>query len=248
MKKALILLFTIMSIQTADAQRPVDFNKVVVPTETRAKTFKEYLVQLAWSNSPANRVLEEEIDIAKEEVSIKKWEWTEDFVAQFNYNESHFIDDFIDDDNPNSNTELFTIFPRFNFGANIPIGTIVNNPKKRKQAEHELIITEHQLNQEKLVIRAKVLEAYETYLASKDIAETRREAEEDAYQTYQLVKQLFKKGEAQFEDVNSSSSSYYKAKEGYIGAKADVQIAVIQLEELIGIPFADAEKYGPKDE
>lgn len=250
MKKTILLILTTFLIQSIDAQRPVDFNKVVVPTDSRAKEFKDYLVQLAWSNTPSNRVLEEEIEIAREEVSIKRWDWTKDFIAQFNYNESHFIDDFINDEDPNipdpNPNQLFTIYPRFNFGASIPLGTILNNPKKRRQAEHELIITEHELNQEKLEIRAKTLERYEAYLVANEIVTTRKQAEDDAYQTYQLVKALFKKGEAKFDEVNSASTTYYKAKEGFISAESDVKVAIIQLEELIGIPFADALKYGPK--
>ena len=137
MKKLTFLVICTLLLSTLSAQQPIDFNKVVVPEGSRARTFEDYLVQLAWMNNPANKTFDEEIKIAKEEVSIRKWKWTDDLDAIFNYNESHFISDFGPEPTttgPDPN-QLFTIFPRFNLGARIKLGTLINNPKERKKAE-----------------------------------------------------------------------------------------------------------------
>ncbi len=248
MKKLTFLVICTLLLSTLSAQQPMDFNKVVVPEGSRARTFEDYLVQLAWMNNPANKTFDEEIKIATEEVSIIKWNWTDDLDAVFNYNESHYIQDFFPNRvNPTDPNGLFTIFPRFNLAARIKLSTFINNPKERRKAEYELKITELERDQEKLAIRAKTLERYQNYLLANEILLTRKQAEEDSYQTYLLIKEKFRRGDAELDDHNSASTSYYNAKEKFISAKSDVKVAVIQLEEMIGIPFADALKYGPKD-
>jgi len=246
-KLTFLVICTLLLLSTLSAQQPIDFDKVVVPEGSRARTFEDYLVQLSWMNNPANKTFDEEIKIATQEISIKKWKWTDDFDAIFNYNESHFIQDFIKQDDEVQPTTLFTVFPRFNFGARISLGTLINNPKEKKKAEYELKITELERDQEKLAIRAKTLERYQNYLLSNEILLTRKQAEEDSYQTYLLIKEKFRRGDAELDDHNSASTSYYNAKEKFISAKSDVKVAIIQLEEMIGIPFADALKYGPKE-
>jgi len=248
-KLTFLVVSTFLLVSTISAQQPIDFDKIVVPEGSRARTFEDYLVQLAWMNNPANKTFDEEIKIAAEEVSIRKWKWTDDLDALFNYNESHFIQDFYTPE-PNPEvpvTTLFTVFPRFNFGARISLGTLINNPKERRKAEYELKITELERDQEKLAIRAKTLERYQNYLLANEILLTRKQAEEDSYQTYLLVKEKFRRGDAELDDHNSASTSYFNAKEKFISAKSDVKVAIIQLEEMIGIPFADALKYGPKE-
>ena len=251
MKKLTFLVVCTLLLSTLHAQQPIDFNKVVVPEGSRAKTFEDYLVQLAWMNNPANRAFDEEIKIATEEVSIQKWKWTDDLDALFNYNESHFLQDFFPDrltgpEGPNPNA-LFTIYPRFNFGARFKLSTFINNPKEKRKAESELRITELDRDQEKLAMRATTLERYQNYLLANEILLTRKQAEEDSYQTYLLIKEKFRRGDAELDDHNSASTNYFNAKEKFISAKSDVRVAVIQIEEMIGIPFVDALKYGPKE-
>jgi Outer membrane protein len=232
-------------VQGIQAQK-VDFDKVVIPVDYRAKTFPEFLVQLAWMNNPKNDVLERKVDIAKEELKIKKKDWTDDFDAIFNYNEAHFIQDFF----PNVSDDPIVqslIYPRFNFGARISLGTLLNHSKEKKIARLEVKVTELERDQEKLQIRADVLERYEEYLLAKEIRLTREQAEEETFQTYQLINARFKKGDADLDEVNKASTTYFNAKESTITAKSDIKVTIIKIEELIGISFADAEKYGPKE-
>lgn len=224
----------------------VDFDKVVVPVDYRAKTFPEFLVQLAWMNNPKHEVLTKKVDIAKQELKIQKLDWTKDLDAVFNYNEAHFIKDFVDPAGRDPIIESL-IYPRFNFGARISLGTILNHPKEKKIAQLEVKVTELEKEQEKLKIRAEVLERYEDYLLTKEIFLIREQAEEEGYQTYQLVSARFKKGDAELDEVNSSSTTYFNAKEKTITAKSEIQVAKIKLEELIGISFEEAIKYGPKE-
>ena len=213
--KHIISLISLLFLVEFGYSQKVDFNQVVIPVESRARTFPEWLVQLAWMNNPANDVLARKIDIAKEDVKIQKFEWANDFDALFNYNEAHFIKDFVDPEGRDPIIESL-IYPRFNFGARISLGTLLNHGNEKKKAEIDVTIAELEHNQEKLAIRAQVLERYEKYLLAKAILITRKQAEEDSYQTYELVNELFKNGQAEYDEVNAASTAYFNSKESFM--------------------------------
>ena len=248
-RKAAPILLAAFMVPAVGFTQTVDFEKVVTPVDTRAKTFEEHLVQLAWMNSPENKVLDYEVAIAREEKKIQRWDWTKDLTAQLNYNEAHFVQDFFpppaDDDNPLVQS---LIFPRFNLGARFDLGTILNY-KKEKQISHlKLLIAESTVDQQKLLVRAKVLEQYKGYLGAEEIYAIRLQAEADANQSYQLAASLFKAGEAKFEEFTAAATSYFAAKESSLNAKIDIEMTRIKLEELIGVSLEAARKSGPKED
>jgi outer membrane protein TolC len=225
----------------------VDFDRVVTPAEFKAKTFEDYLIQLAWNNSPEGRVLNLEVAIAKEEQKIQKVEWTKDLTAQFNYNEAHFITDFFPPEVDNSDPLVQSlIFPRFNFGAQFNLGTILNYKNEKQIAKLKTEIAETNINAEKLQLRAKVLESYEEHLTANETTTLRLQAQEDASQAYELAKALFKRGEAKLEEYTAAAESYFSARESTLESRSKAQIARIKLEELIGVSFEEAKRFGPK--
>ena len=242
-----ILFFLIIGL-SSHAQA-VDFNKVVTPLEFRARSFSEYLVQLAWRNNPYNEVLGEEVEIAKEELDITRWEWAKDLRAVGSYNETNLLLDLGIRPTVTNASELqlqrflqTLVVPRFTLSATLNLGTLVTLPKEKRVAEHKITIAEHKLNQEKHQVRAQVLERYQNYLLSIEVLKTRTLAEEDASTMYNLLDKLFKKGDAEFKDWNAASTTYWAAVEAKSQAKTDVDLSVIALEEIIGIKWEDALK------
>ncbi len=248
-RKAAPLLMAAFMVPAIGFTQTVDFDKVVTPDGFRAKTFEEHLVQLAWMNSPENKVLDYEVAIAKEEKKIQRFDWTKDLTAQFNYNEAHFVNDFfpapVDDDTDPLVQSL--IFPRFNLGARFDLGTILNY-KKEKQISHlKVLIAESTVDQGKLEVRAKVLEQYKTYVGAEEILAIRVQAEQDSKESYQLASSLFKAGEAKFEEFTAAATSYFAAKESTLNARIDIELTRVKLEELIGVSLEAARKSGPKE-
>lgn len=246
-KKNYIAVILLLLTLPVFAQQ-VDFDRVITPPEFKAKTFEDYLVQLAWNNSPAGRVLNLEVAIAEEEQKIQRWEWTKDLTAQFNYNEAHFINDFFppaaDDTDPLVQS---LIFPRFNFGAQFNLGTILNYKNEKQISKLKTEIAETNINQEKLELRARVLESYEELQTADEATKLRIQAEEDASQTYQLATNLFKAGEVKLEEFTGAATSYFNAKEATLESRSKAQIARIKLEEYIGVSLEEAKRFGPKD-
>ena len=227
----------------------VNFDKIVPPQGYRAKTFVDYLVQLAWLNNPNNNSLGEEVEIAKEEYEITRWEWARDFRATGSYNETNFLTDSKIRPKVSDAQELqlqrflqTLVVPRFTLTATLNLGTLITLPKEKRVAKHKIKIAEHKLNQEKHQIRADVLERYQKYLLANQILKTRTLAEEDAVTMYTLLEKMFKKGDAEFKDWNAASTTYWAANEATTVAKSDVKIAIIALEEIIGIKWENALK------
>lgn len=242
-----IILLSLLLICSWDSiAQKVDFNKVVPPAENRARSFEEYLVQLAWNNQPAHKVLDSELEIAKKELELTTWDWTKDLSATFNYNEAHFINDFgfSDDDNPIVSS---LIYPKFNFGATFNLGTVVLRKRQKKIDEEKIKIAEFTIDQQKLKLRAEILKRYEDYLLANEILKTRKLAEEDASQTKLVVQEMFKKDEASFDDFLAANTNYYSAQEATIKAESDIKQAELLIEEMIGIPFEDAERYNNRN-
>jgi len=239
----IILLSLLLLLSLDSFAQKVDFNKVVSPVETRARSFEEYLVQLAWNNQPANKVLDSELEIAKKDLELTHWDWTKDLSATFNYNEAHFINDFGFSDTGSDPIISSLVFPKFNFGATFNLGTLVLRKRQKLIDKEKIKIAEYGIDQEKLKVRAEILKRYENYLLAKEILKTRELAEEDAGQTKLVVQEMFKKDEASFDEFLQANTSFYSAQEATITAKSEIKQSIFLIEEMIGISFKDAERY-----
>ena len=207
------------------------------------RTFEDYLVQLAWNNSPKNQKLYNQREIAKKEIKLAKRTWTQDITASFNVNEISLSNLIYGD-----RLDLPVFFPVYNIGASVNLGTFVYRPIKVRIAEEKEKMATFDINQQKLIIRRDVLESYEAYKRAQKILEVRVLAEQDSYGSYLLISEKFKNNDAKFEDFNAASSAYYSAKEGTVQATSEVEVSRIKVEELIGISLEEAKRRGPKEE
>ncbi|MEL6637107.1 MAG: TolC family protein [Bacteroidota bacterium] len=236
------LLLIVLLLAVPALGQTVDFDKVVPPVEVRAKTFEDYLVQLAWNNTPTHKKLYTQLNIAEKETKLTKREWTQDITASFNVNEISLSNIIFGD-----RLDLPVFFPIYNVGASVNLGTFVHRPVKIRIAEEKEKMAQFDISQRKLLVRREVLEAYEEHRRSRSTLQVRVLAEQDAYGSYLLISEKFKNNDAKFEDFNAASSAYYTAKEGTVTARSEVEISRIRLEELIGVPLADAQRMGPEE-
>ncbi len=243
-KNILLLVLSFVLFDSVQAQT-VDYDKVVLPPEHRAKDFEDYLVQLAWNNQPDVKILANELNIAQKEVTLEKQEWHNNITASVNFNEVNLSYILFWQDQTVQN-DLFVPFPIWNIGASINLGTFTNRPLKKQIAEQKVIIADHRINQRKLNVRQIVLGRYHSHLNSIEVFKTRTQATDDSYDSYIITGQKFENGEIGFDDFNASSMSYFSSKEAQIMAKNDVMQSKILLEEMIGISLEDAEKRAPK--
>ncbi len=207
------------------AQR-TDYDLVVQPSEAKARDFAEYLVQLAWMNSPQAAMAYEEVENAQEHSKNLRREWMRDVGATFNLNEGNIVV-------KSSDANIF--FPRYNFGFNINLYNIFTLPTKNRIGKHNVKITEYKVNDKKLSVRAETLGLYAKYKLTKEVYKLRVLLEQELYNGFVLMEQLYKTDEKNLDDYTNASSAYFQAKENRIKAETDVLLAKILLEEMIGI-------------
>ncbi len=238
-----IVLISCLSIPCFSQK--VDFDKVVTPTEMGTRDLKEYLVQLAWMNSPENEALELEQTLREFELKSEKKDWTNDVRFSVNLNENNFRKEdtiFIGTPGISGNGASNSLFPIFNFNASVSLGTFVNRKNKVGIAEQRVKIAESNINQKKLRVRYEILRRYEEYEMQEETLKAVTQAEQSASEAYLLITDLFKADKETFENYNSANTTYHSAVEKRIKANADLAIAKLKIEEMIGISFDEAQR------
>ncbi len=236
--RKLPLLVLIIALSFGGNAQVADFNKIVPDENTRPKTFEDYLVQLAWVNSPQSKALKSNEKIAELEIDLTKREWMDNLGVQWNMNEIS-LSNIIYPDN-----ELFVALPIWNVTATVDLGTVYNRKKKIGITKQKLEITKQNIDLLKMKLRANVLERYHYYNLTLEILKVVTEAEQDASENYILLKELFKKQKAEFEELSRASLAYAEMKRKKLEAETEILLAKVALEELIGIKYEDAKKYG----
>ena len=204
----------------------VDFNEVVQPLDVKARDLNEYLVQLAWLNQPQSAAANEEMLREMDEARVTGKEWMRDVQATVNINEANI-------NGPDDQGNVF--YPRYNLGINVNLFNILSQKPKNDVQKREIKIASHEINQRKLEIRAETLSRYQRFKLMQELVKTRTLVEQESYNNFVLIQQLYKNDERTFEDYSAASSMYYQAQEARIRAESDQLIAKFQLEEMIGI-------------
>lgn len=226
-----VLFILVPLIATAQT---VDYNKIVIPERITAVTFDERLVQLAWKNHPSNKIVQQNVEIAKKERNLARWSWLDNIYAVGNLNEFTI--------EPNSN-DRSTFFPRYNFGVRVSLGTFVTTPLETKIANDRNTNAVHMVNQQKLVIREEVLVSLEKLKEAYKIIKLRQFVKEEFYQMYKEAEKKFQTNEVNLERLRASLQEYYGRSEDLITAQSKFNQEKINLEAIIGLKLDDVEGY-----
>jgi outer membrane protein TolC len=208
-----------------------DFNKIVTPTDSRAKDYTELLVQLAWLNNPRHEALESAKHIEEHQAKLARMTWIDGITASFNINQNAFV-----------NTENNIFFPTYNLNASFNLGAILKTPVNVKAAQEKIRITEYNIDQTKLQLRAEVLRRHRDYLYAIDLLKLRTQAVEDLYSSFIAIKESFEKGTTSFRTYMEASQSYNKALQERLEAENDLSKSRITLEEIVGAKLDDIDK------
>lgn len=223
-----IYCLLLLCLTTSLAAQQTDYDAIVQPLDAKARDFSEYLVQLAWLNSPNGSIAYEGVKIAQDEAKNVRKEWTRDVQATFNLNEGNL--------RPKSATNN-SFFPRYNFGLTFNVYNVLTQKTKSQIAKREVDVAGLRVNERKLAVRVETLGRYANYQLTKAVYQTRALAEQDMNANFILVEQLYKSDEKTFDEYTLASNSYYEAKEARIRAETDIQIAKFRLEEVIGLKW-----------
>lgn len=228
MKKLVLLLV----ISTPLLAQNVDYNKVILPESTQASEFEERLVQLAWRNHPSNEALRREVNIAGYDVKQSNVSWLENIRITGNMNEFTI----------NKAADPFgraAFFPKYNIGASVSVGTFFTIPYTIRKSKEALVISQANVNSQKLAVRNTVLKLYNEFLMRERIFKLHSQALLDNETSHKLAEQRFRRGDITFETYSTSLASYNDGLVAQLQSERDYKNAKLDLEQWIGMRLED---------
>ncbi len=215
---------------------------MIVKSKDDVSSFEEYLVYLAWLNSPNAEQMEQHQNIANLRIKEAKLGIWESFTPFVNYQFSNSEGIQVTDGVVSENGMLVGAGQANGLGVGVSFRLLPLFTTKHRVAiaKENAKMVVSSVNTNKLNLRAQVLSRYVTYVYAQKTVEERAKTESDASENMRLILELFKKDLAEFEDVNNASSTYHKAVEERLRSELETRSAKILVEELIGVSLEEA--------
>jgi outer membrane protein TolC len=211
--------------------------------DVRPATFEEYLVQLAWKNSPELEGSTYEIEARRQEISLAKKDWTRNLQAGLNFNDVSFpyfvyynlgIKEIGGRAVDTSRFTRIATSPLLQVGVSLNFGDLIVRKHKVKYAQNRVKMSESEQNFKKQKLRGEILKRYQEYLSTKDILKVRLQSLDAAEANKTQISNLFSINKAKFEDYNTANKAYFDALESRVRGEGDIKLKKIALEELLG--------------
>lgn len=210
----------------------VDYNKIVLPESSQSSSFEERLVQLAWRNYPGNEALRRQVNIAAYDVKQSNASWLENIRVTGNLNEFTI-------DKTSDPLGRAAFYPKYNISATISLGTFFTTPYTIKKSKEALVISQANVNAQKLTVRNAVLKLYNEYLMRERVYKLQSQALLDNETSHKLTEQRFRRGEITFEAYSMSLTAYNEIMIAQLQAERDYKNAKLDLEQWIGMRLED---------
>ncbi len=209
----------------------IDYNKIILPSSAKDISLEERLVQLAWLNNPSVKHAKNEVTMAEQQLKSSKAAWLNLIQVAGNLNEFTIKGrDNVETLRPTGN-----FYPRYNIGAALPLGRLINIPAEVKTARGTLANEHEEMNMLKLQIRAEVMKAYSEYKSNLTLFNIQRENAGDLEAQFKLTEAKFRNGEATLNEYNSVRDRYDGQRMRLVTAENAAAQARYTLEQLIGV-------------
>jgi outer membrane protein TolC len=214
----------------------IDYNKIVLPEKVKSSSFEEQLVQLAWKNHPSNKVVLQDVELARHEKTLTKFSWLDNIYAAGNVNEFTL--------NPSADlNNRSNFFPKYNFGIRVSIGTIVTTPMEVRVKQDHLLSNQFKVNQKMIEVRSQVLTSLERLKEQYKLLRLRQRMEEDFLIMYNDAEKKFSAGQIDISAYRESIQAYSGRSEEVIQTKSQFNQAKIAVEALVGVKLDEIDGY-----
>ena len=201
-----------------------------INTNNEDSAIKERLVALAMEN-PALKAADANIEIAKIAEKKAKSSFLSSVTLGGNVNE--FVV---------NNSEAANFFPKYNAGVLIPLDIFSRTKAEKKTAAQNLIINTQSKESQAREIRTAVLVLYENYKEKREILLLEKSSIEYDYSAYEAAQKSYSDGEILLEDMNKTHQTYLTEKSKLVSKEKDLNIAILQLEQVINVPLSEVIK------
>lgn len=137
-----------------------------------------------------------------------------------------------------SNSSAANLFPKYNAGVSIPLDLFTRTSAEKRIASQTIVINKAQRDLVEANLKSRVLIQYEIYKERKTQVELQKIAMEDDVAAYQRAQKEFEEDNITLEELNKSYKASITEQSILASKEKDFQIAILQLEEIIGVPLA----------
>jgi len=246
-----VALFNMISTHKADAQIGRDSpSSNLVENQQATNTFNakdtiffdyaklEKFVQMAVEHNRGSKISEYKSLAAKQDIELAKYNWTNNLMAQFNFNENNASSWGVGPERNDPTTGLpitNNFFPRYQVSLRVPLGVFVLTPMEVKKATHLYKITLEEKENFYRQLTNEVTKKYQNYIIRQKSLLIKLEAETKLHSFYGLVsKNPNTKEIAAMEKEAQVFAAYSQALELRNLAEAELRMAKFDLEQLIG--------------
>jgi outer membrane protein TolC len=229
MKRLISTLLALMMLFGAHSQQSQPYT--TASFNPNVDSLAEGLVALAMNN-PSIRYDENLAGQFNYIYKKSKTAWLNAIVIQGNLNEYSISESAAD--------RASNLFPRYNFGVQVPLGLFINDAKQTKSDLYKAQAMSTQVEVERRNIRKEVLIAYHDYLMNKHLFALEQQVINDWHIIYVKAEQKFTKGEITLESFYSTTRIYNDELNKEVTLTAAIQDTESTLEALIGMNLGDA--------
>lgn len=197
-------------------------------TVTAEDVVKNHLVKIALKN-PIFAIDDANIEIA--ELNRKKAgaSWLGSINVGGNVNE--FVI---------KNSPAASFFPKYNIGMSLPFDIFSKTKNEIKVADQNIVIAKSTKDQHALQIKTETLTRYETYKEKEELLTLQNVALANYLADYQSAQKSFEEGNVTIDKLNEMYKRYMDQRNTIVSIRKDLNVAIIQLEEMLGMPLEKA--------
>jgi outer membrane protein TolC len=212
------ILFALLFATSANSQSIV--------TTLPDSVIENRLIDLAYKGPEVQRVAHES---KADEYQLKsaRSAWMNFLTLSANYNELTFS---------KSTVQQTYIYPKYLFGLNLPLGTLISS-KQGKIAKERVEISTLAEEETKRRVKADVLSKYKQYKAQSEIIKMETSYLNDLQVTLTQVDEKFKKNDPNvtFENYNTALRNRNDQQAKLINLRLEQDLTRLELEQIIGV-------------
>lgn len=209
-------------------KKPEATKPVVERARNNEQEIKDRLVRLAQKN-PAFTADDAAIEIAVLNRQKANSSWLSSVTLGGNINE------FVVNNTPAAN-----FYPKYNLGVLVPLDIYSRNKNERKVGDQNIIIANAAKEQRLNEIKAETLIRYENYKEQKELVNLEKVSVDNNYSDYLAAQNNYADGTITVDVLNKIYGGYVLEQFKLVTLKKQLNVAIIQLEEIIGVSLSQA--------
>jgi outer membrane protein TolC len=198
-------------------------NPLLNGVDTTGLTIEEKLVALSL-NGPAAKSLVNQSKINEYQLRAAKNNWVNLLTISANFNEQNLL---------SQNQAATVVFPRYFFGVNIPLGTLLSKTTV-KAAKEQIAISKNNQQQFERDVRADVLSKYREYQNTLELIVIQSQTLDDEETAYFQAKEKFRNGIITIEEYNIAQKKYNIELTAKFNLQMQRDLQELEVERIIG--------------